>query len=122
MAGYGIHPYESDAVPNLIYVDDFYNLMVSWGEGDKELWVTEWGYCITQNGAGDQVTNTVTGYESRPYVTRYSYYTNRTPGPDPNRPQTGPVCWDTDLFDPNANPPWSALSNTGEAYRDVANP
>ena len=122
MAGYGIHPYEGTTAENIQFIDDFYNLMVSWGESDKELWVTEWGYCITQGDAGIQVTNTVSEFENRPFVTRYAYFTNRTPGLGPNMPPTGPDCWDTDLFDPFANPPWSTLSNTGAPYRDAANP
>lgn len=41
VTGYGIHPYSTIPNENLAFIANFYTRMVYWGEGNKELWVTE---------------------------------------------------------------------------------
>lgn len=129
MAGYAIHPYSQIPVDNLNYVSQFYNTMQTiWNEGSKELWVTEFGYCLHYGDSGNRVLNTVNGFESNPFVTRYAYFTTRTPNFEEVTFHTPELqaCdgvgepWDTDLLDPTTN--WQTLSRTGQAYSQVATP
>ena len=141
VTGYGIHPYHTDRDQNLFYVDDYYAHMINWGEGDKELWVTEFTYCNAANIAED-IQYTVNEFENRPYVDRYAYWVDYrvTPVPSPTPTPTAtpganedsinttsptvPLGWCIDpgrtisLFDP-AVPGYNTLTAAGEAYRQV---
>lgn len=137
VTGYGIHPYHTDRDANLAYVDDYYAHMVSWGEEDKELWVTEFAYCVAATLVVD-IQYTVNEFENRPYVDRYAYWVDYreppvppptvTPGASDNdidvEPQTAPLGWCVNpentisLFDPNVGG-YNTLSATGEIYSQV---
>lgn len=141
VAGYGIHPYHTDRNENIGYVEDFYNQMVSWGEGEKELWVTEFTYCNVQTLTQD-IQYTVNALETRTYIDRYAYWQDRkmtptptpipslTPGFDDTFDDTSqpsvPLGWCIDsgrsitLFDPDTG--WTTLTEAGEAYSEVGNP
>lgn len=135
VTGYALHTY-SQAVPddtlngNIRLVNDFHDQMVVWGNGSKELWIDEFGYCHNPNNTPSQkTTDYVEALEVLPFVTRYAYWSIQTPGSgypfsdDAENQQNVPnACLNTYLFSWDANIESWVINETGEAYGNVANP
>ena len=136
VTGYGIHPYSTNKDNNLLYVANYYNQMVAWGEGDKELWVTEFAYCDTnENDLKVNITETVYAFETRAYVDRYAYWVDwrPTPIPPPLTPTPGANDSDEAILEgplaycvhpaentiPLFAPGFNTLSPAGETYRHL---
>ncbi|MCL4870856.1 MAG: glycoside hydrolase family protein [Anaerolineae bacterium] len=101
VAGYGIHPYSTNKNQNEFFVDDYYGQMIAWGEGNKELWVTEFTYCNLSTMA-DDLEYTVNAFETRTYVDRYAYWVDWRPTPTPT-PTPTPIGTPTSTATPGAN-------------------
>lgn len=123
ITGYALHTYDNTVLPNngnLKRVDDFYDQMIAWGDGDKELWIDEFGYCKHYGeNAGLWTTQYVMGLEARPFVTRYAYWSIRgrvyNVEAEENIPE---ACLNTHLFEADL----VTLTYAGEAYRAAGNP
>ena len=118
VAGYGIHLFADNKDINLDYLDDYYDMMLDWGEGNKELWITEFSYCLGSPGeAAQELTETVNDLESSPYdyVSRYAYWQDMANPLAEDDPMDPTVCTEP-LFDD-----YTTLSATGTAYSQVGN-
>lgn len=113
VAGYGMHPFTNNRIRNLAYVEAYHNLMLSWGEGNKELWISEFSYCYSQ--APENLALTVNDFEARAYVTRYAYWQDMNDPQADDNPVTPTVCTEP-LF---TN--YTTLSTTGSTYSTVGN-
>ncbi|MCL4871721.1 MAG: glycoside hydrolase family protein [Anaerolineae bacterium] len=135
VTGYGIHPYSTDPLENMTFVDNFYNQMVDWGEGEKELWVTEFAYCDEDSLTAD-ITYTVNAFETRTYVDRYAYWVDWRPTPTPapiltvtpgandNDDSESPLvpmgyCVELENTIPLFRPGFNTLTTAGETYRHL---
>lgn len=106
LAGYGVHSYRGNHADTLDFLSIFYQAMQSWGDGDKELWLTEFGYC-EEFGVGheQQIAELVNSLESTEYdfVSRYAYYTTRQKRViEPGDPTPTPASWEicnSDLYE-----------------------
>ncbi len=133
VAGYGLHRYHPQPQETLNRLSGFYSAMQEWGEGNKELWLTEFGFCEEweSNGVGgpnydhiEALVELVNDLESPQYdfVDRYAYYTTRQrqivkPGQPTPTPASWEICLDgpPDLYLRYS----TTLSERGEAYKDV---
>jgi hypothetical protein len=113
VTGYGMHPYTNDLEDNLQYIEDYHNLMLSWGEASKELWISEFSYCYSQ--APERLSLTVSVFESLSYVTRYAYWQDMNDPLADDDPVTPNVCTEP-LFINYTTP-----STTGLTYSTVGN-
>lgn len=115
VAGYGIHLFTDNKDTNLAYLDEYYDMMLDWGEGNKELWITEFSYCGLN--APLNLQNTVNDLESELYdhVTRYAYWQDMDDPLAEDDPMDPTVCT-VPLFDD-----YITLSATGTAYSQVGN-
>ncbi len=111
---YGVHLFGEEAEINLQLLDDYYTLIATeWGQPKAQLWVTEFTFCFNNPDHAQELIDTVMGFESRPYVQRYSFFSNRSPFDNFIPP--GPRCWNLSyLMDPLAD--WLSVSDLGAAY------
>ena len=113
VTGYGIHLYTNIKDLNLQYLDDYHNMMLNWGEGNKELWISEFSYCYSQ--APEKLSLTVSAFESLAHVTRYAYWQDLSDPLADDNPRTPTVCTETLFTD------YTTLSPTGVTYSTVGN-
>lgn len=112
---YGAHLFGESAANNLRLVDELHAQLIQWGEGYKQVWVTEFTFCYDVVGHDQELETTVMGFEVLPYVGRYAFYTNRI-GPNDWTPPPSSRCFQKSfLLDPLTN--WRALTPLGEIYR-----
>lgn len=116
VAGYGMHPYHPNPAKNEDYVDAYRDYMIDWEEEDKELWITEFGYCSDNFGtAASKIVNTVNTFETLDYVTRYAYWVD----------SFGPLAVEEGLVPEVCTIPlyegYTILTETGTAYSSVGN-
>jgi hypothetical protein len=85
VTGYAIHTYTGDPEQNRDLIVELHSFLADWQEVDGrtepyELWITEFGYCgdPSDQGAADNIAQTVNDLEALGYVNRYAYYANRT--------------------------------------------
>ena len=122
VVGYGVHSYRLNHNSTLNFLNDFYQAMQTWGEGEKELWLTEFGFCKEWGPTHvDELAELVNDMESSTYdfVTRYAYYTTRQkevipPGDPTPTPATWEIC-NSDLYERFT----FDLSERGEVYQSV---
>ncbi len=132
VAGYGFHHYNgSEEAEDKL--EDFCNYMKDWGELDKELWITEFGFGNFWPNPPTRSTQEVieivevweNGFDTGSghcEVNRYAYFNNRdkdqpivgpgTPEPPPETPD-----WYTDLYCRQTYD----FSHTGEGYNVAGN-
>jgi hypothetical protein len=122
LAGYGVHIYRLNHNSALNFLNDFHQAMQTWGDGDKELWLTEFGFCNEWGPTHtDEFRSLVEDLESSAYdfVTRYAYYTTRqkdviAPGDPTPTPASWEIC-NSDLYERYT----FDLSIRGEVYQSV---
>lgn len=114
---YGMHLFGEDAAINLQLLDEYHTLIATeWGQPQAQLWVTELTFCFNEPDHTSELIDTIMGFESRPYVQRYSFFANRSPFDNFIPP--GPRCWNLSyLMDPYND--WESVSDLGAAYLDV---
>jgi hypothetical protein len=124
VSGYGIHSYRLNHNSTLNSLNDFHQAMQAWGEGAKELWLMEFGFCgLWGETHADEFEMLVDELESVDYdfVTRYAYYTTRQRDViDPGDPTPTLTTWEicdgtADLYELYT----FDLSVRGEVYQRV---
>ncbi len=123
--GISIHPYDPPTGPTYGPKYTFaqgvpwvHDEMVSHGDGDKPLWLTEFGWptcpaglfwwCVSEPEQASRLTDAFNAAAAWPYVAAEIIYTLRDPGIDANN-------WENYMgllrFDYSAKPGWSAFKN-----------
>lgn len=117
MYAYGMHLFGESAALNLQLLDQYYNVLhTTWGIADPRIWVTEMTFCMNNPAHAHELANTVAGFESRAFVERYAFWTNRTGNDNYVPPPPNGRCFQFSyLMDPLTG--WTTPNILGETYR-----
>lgn len=117
MYAYGMHLFGESATLNLQLLDQYYNVLhTTWGIADPRIWVTEMTFCMNNPAHALELANTIAGFESRAFVERYAFWTNRTGNDNYVPPPPNGRCFQFSyLMDPLTG--WTTPNILGETYR-----
>ncbi len=94
MAAYGMHIFDENYVENMALVDDYYSVLTEeWGLEDPLIWITEMTFCYDIPEHVQELVDSIYGLESRAFVERYVFFTNRNPIDDFEPPGVNPSCF-----------------------------
>ena len=119
MYAYGMHLFGESAALNLQLLDQYYGILHNnWGIADPRIWVTEMTFCMNNPAHAQEMADTIFGFESRAFLERYSFWTNRSGNDNYIPPPPNGRCFlFSYLMDPFTG--WTTPTLLGTTYRSL---